>query len=66
MIALRVFVALLAAAGVLTVLASVLRTLVLPRAVPARLARLREMNSRQVPLAPVECAKCANNQADGL
>ena len=33
---------------------------------PARRARLREMNSRQAPLALVACAKCANNQADGL
>lgn len=39
MVAERTIVGVLAAAGVLAVLASVLRTVVLPRAVPARLAR---------------------------
>lgn len=39
MIVLRIIVAILALAGVLSVLMSVLRTVVLPRAVPARLAR---------------------------
>jgi hypothetical protein len=45
-IVLRVVVALLAGVGVLTVLASVLRTVVLPRAVPARLARLAFLSVR--------------------
>lgn len=40
MIVVRVVVALLAVAGAAGVLASVLRTVVLPRAMPARLARL--------------------------
>ncbi len=46
MIVLRIVLALLAGAGVLTVLASVLRTLVLPRAVPARLARAAFLSVR--------------------
>ncbi len=46
MIVLRVVIAVLAGAAMLTVLASVLRTLVLPRAVPARLARLAFLSVR--------------------
>ncbi len=46
MIVLRTVVGLLAGAGVLTVLASVLRTVVLPRAVPARLARFAFLSVR--------------------
>jgi hypothetical protein len=47
-IALRIIVAVLALAGVAAVLASVLRTVVLPRAVPARLARLVFLGVRSV------------------
>jgi hypothetical protein len=47
-IALRVLVAVLAAAALLTVLSSVLRTLVLPRAIPARLARVAFLSVRAV------------------
>ena len=39
MIAVRVIVGVLAVSGVAAVMASVLRTVVVPRAVPARLAR---------------------------
>ena len=37
-----------------------------PACFPARLARLREMNHRQVFLPSVKCARCACNQAHGL
>lgn len=46
MIAVRILVGLLAAAGVVGILLSVLRTVVLPRAVPARLARLAFLGVR--------------------
>jgi hypothetical protein len=45
---LRIFVGLLGAAGVGAVLASIIRTVVLPRGVPARLARLVFLTVRQV------------------
>ncbi|HWD63666.1 MAG TPA: hypothetical protein VG405_00705 [Solirubrobacteraceae bacterium] len=48
MAVLRIVVGLLAAAGVAAVLASVIRTVVLPRGVPARLARLVFLAVRQV------------------
>ncbi len=48
MTALRIIVAILALAGIAAVLASVLRTVVLPRAVPARLARLVFLSVRSV------------------
>lgn len=48
MIAFRILVAVLALASIAAVLASVLRTVVLPRAVPARLARLVFLSVRSV------------------
>lgn len=53
----RVIVALAAVAGVLGVLASVLRTVVLPRAVPARLARLSFLVVRRTLLLRLHLAR---------
>ena len=60
MIVLRIAIAVVAVAGVIAILASVIRTVVLPRAIPARLARFAFLAVRALLLARLRVTRSAD------